>query len=165
MCLCPHVRGAAAFGSQRCQRILELESQAAVTCLVLVLGNKLGSSTGAACALDGWLIPPSLSWVLEARGWGWGLAEDNQPSGCSFQKRQLSSRKLKEELGRPHNSGRLSHRPFTHSVKTILWSPLRLVDEVPVVTSRVPEVSPAGCFNFRVIYSTIQSIHSPFIKA
>lgn len=44
--------GAGAFGGQRCQTILELESQAAVTCLVLVLGNKLGSSTGAACDLD-----------------------------------------------------------------------------------------------------------------
>lgn len=68
MCLFLHVGATAAFGGQRCQTILELESQAAVTCLVLVLGNKLGSSTGAACALDCWLIPPSLSWVLEAEG-------------------------------------------------------------------------------------------------
>lgn len=52
--------GAAAFGGQRCQTILELESQAAVTCLVLVLGNKLGSSTGAACALTAGLsLQPS----------------------------------------------------------------------------------------------------------
>lgn len=37
-----------------------------------------------------------------------GLAEDNQPSGCSFQKRQLlGERKLRKELGRPHSSGRL----------------------------------------------------------
>lgn len=68
MCLFLHVAGTAAFGGQRCQTILELESQAAVICLVLVLGNKLGSSTRAACDLDCWLILPSLSWVLEAEG-------------------------------------------------------------------------------------------------